>query len=98
MTHGGAARESVRLTVIVHGMVQGVGFRYLTARKAQELLLAGHAVNRSDGTVEVVAEGPGDAVRLLLDWLKSSDAPGRVSAVDAAFGPATGGLRGFRTG
>ena len=98
MNHGNAAPGSVRLTALVHGMVQGVGFRYLTARKAQELMLAGGAVNRADGTVEVVAEGPDDTVRLLLDWLQSPRAPGRVSAVDATFGPATGGLHGFHTG
>ncbi|PYI64355.1 acylphosphatase [Arthrobacter livingstonensis] len=98
MTHGSSGAGQVRLTAVVHGTVQGVGFRYLTARKARELSLAGRAVNRADGTVEVVAEGPDSTVRQLLDWLESDEAPGRVSAVDAAFGPAAGGLGGFHSG
>lgn len=88
----------VRLTAVVHGMVQGVGFRWLTARKAAQLQLDGNAVNRADGTVEVVAEGPEPDVRQLLDWLESDSAPGMVSRVEAEITPATGGLHGFHTG
>ncbi|NVM96261.1 acylphosphatase [Arthrobacter wenxiniae] len=102
MADAGAAGRPVRLAAVVHGSVQGVGFRYLTARKARELRLDGSAVNRADGTVEVVAEGPETAVRQLLEWLESGRAPGRapgrVSGVDAAFGPPAGCPHGFRAG
>jgi acylphosphatase len=91
-------RNTVRLTAVVHGMVQGVGFRWLTARKAAQLQLAGSAVNRADGTVEVVAEGPDPDVRQLLNWLESDSAPGMVSRVEAEIAPAAGGLHGFHTG
>ncbi|MGO4384450.1 acylphosphatase [Specibacter sp. RAF43] len=89
---------AVRLTAVVHGTVQGVGFRYLAARKARELSLAGSAVNRNDGTVEVIAEGPPESVRALLDWLESPEAPGVVTTVEAAVGPAGGHRPGFQTG
>ena len=98
MAQGSAASGDVRLRAIVHGTVQGVGFRYLTARRARELLLDGSAVNRADGSVEVVAEGPEGSVRALLRWLESGQAPGWVHAVDADFAPAAGGVRGFHTG
>ncbi|NVM98280.1 acylphosphatase [Arthrobacter sp. SDTb3-6] len=98
MAHSGEHTEAVRLAAVVHGTVQGVGFRYLTARKARGLQLAGSAVNRADGTVDVVVEGPETAVRQLLEWLESDRAPGRVSALDATFGPATGRLHGFEAG
>jgi acylphosphatase len=43
---------------IVRGAVQGVGFRFFVQSKATELGLSGWARNRSDGSVEVHAEGP----------------------------------------
>ena len=42
----------------VSGTVQGVGFRFFVQNKARELGLAGWTRNRSDGRVEVYAEGP----------------------------------------
>lgn len=97
MATNGQDIGTVRLTAFVHGRVQGVGFRYLTARKAHELQVEGSAVNLADGTVRVVAEGTERGVRLLRQWLESGRTPGLVSAVDAAFGPAEGGLDGFHT-
>ena len=46
--------EDVRLTVWVHGRVQGVGFRWWTRARALELGLTGYAANRPDGRVMVV--------------------------------------------
>ncbi len=43
---------------IVRGVVQGVGFRFFVQTKATALGLTGWARNRSDGSVEVHAEGP----------------------------------------
>ncbi len=42
---------------VVHGLVQGVGFRWFAARHAERLGLAGWARNRADGTVEVLISG-----------------------------------------
>jgi acylphosphatase len=55
----------------VHGMVQGVGFRYTTQHEAQKLGLTGYARNLDDGSVEVVACGDGERVEQLLAWLKA---------------------------
>lgn len=46
-----------RMTAFVRGNVQGVGFRWWTRSRALELGLAGHATNKADGRVQVVAEG-----------------------------------------
>ena len=46
----------------VHGVVQGVGFRYSTQREAIELGLTGYARNMDDGSVEVVACGEAEQV------------------------------------
>ncbi|HKU31470.1 MAG TPA: acylphosphatase [Arthrobacter sp.] len=90
------ASDDCRLTARISGVVQGVGFRYWTARKADELLLTGTVRNRFDGSVELVAEGPRADVDHLLDWLNSSGAPGRVEDVDFQVTDATGEFNDFR--
>lgn len=60
-----------RMHAVVSGSVQGVGFRYWTARKADGLELTGYARNLFDGTVEVEAEGPETAVDALMELLWS---------------------------
>src|SRR5699024_6506672 len=70
-----------RLTAWVHGHVQGVGFRWWTRARALELGLAGSATNLADGRVEVVAEGPADALAALLALLRGPGTPGRVDTV-----------------
>ena len=42
---------------VVHGRVQGVGFRWWVWRQATRLGLRGFARNLRDGSVEVIAEG-----------------------------------------
>lgn len=46
-----------RLSVILEGRVQGVGFRWWTLREARRLGLRGTVRNRPDGAVEVHAAG-----------------------------------------
>jgi len=55
--------------VIVHGVVQGVGFRYFVLRRAQPLGLTGWVRNLPDGTVEIRAEGPVSKLQQLLEAL-----------------------------
>jgi len=45
------------LRFLVHGRVQGVGFRWWVWRQATRLGLRGLARNLRDGSVEVIAEG-----------------------------------------
>ena len=60
---------NARFEAIVEGRVQGVAFRYATQQKAAELGVGGTVRNRGDGSVQVRAQGPEDAVRRLLSWL-----------------------------
>jgi len=55
----------------VHGMVQGVGFRYSTQREALRLGLTGYTRNLDDGSVEVLACGEAERVETLIAWLKA---------------------------
>src|SRR6185312_11444052 len=71
----------VRLTAVVHGRVQGVGFRWWTRARATELGLVGSATNKADGRVEVLAEGSRQACDQLLAALRGPLAPGNVALV-----------------
>ena len=60
----------IRRRVIVHGRVQGVGFRYSVARAAESRGTAGWVANRPDGAVEAVFEGEPDAVDSLVRFCR----------------------------
>jgi acylphosphatase len=69
------------LRCFVTGRVQGVGFRYATARKADALGVTGYARNLPDRRVEVLACGEEKAVTALRDWLWQGPPMARVSDV-----------------
>ena len=81
---GAAPGRASAVHAVVHGRVQGVGFRWATRERLAALGLDGEARNRADGTVEVVASGPPDAVEALVAWLRDGPTPGRVTRVDVA--------------
>ncbi|KGT94229.1 acylphosphatase [Erwinia typographi] len=62
---------TVCVKVWVHGVVQGVGFRYSTQQQAKALHLKGYARNLEDGSVEVLACGEESDVHSLISWLKA---------------------------
>lgn len=67
----------------VSGLVQGVGFRYHTQQKANELSLNGYAKNLPDGRVCVYAEGEISKLQNLIDWLEEGPESSSVSAITA---------------
>lgn len=89
-----------RVTAFVRGHVQGVGFRWWTRARALELGLVGYARNLDDGRVEVLAQGPTEAIDSLLALLQEQPStarrPGRVTGVVTQFGQPLEGLSGFR--
>jgi acylphosphatase len=68
--------------VIVHGVVQGVGFRISAARAVRSRAVAGWVRNRGDGTVEAVFEGDEDAVASLVDWCRRGPRGARVDHIE----------------
>jgi acylphosphatase len=60
----------VGANIIVKGVVQGVGFRYWTVRKAQSYDLNGWTKNLSDGTVEIEVEGERGIIEEFIKELK----------------------------
>ncbi len=56
--------------LIITGRVQGVFFRRQTQLLATKLCVNGWVRNKSDGSVEVHAQGPEAAVQELIDWCR----------------------------
>ena len=80
--------ESCR--VVVQGAVQGVGVRWSCATQARGLGVRGWVRNRSDGAVEVAAEGDADAVAALVAWLQHGPRYADVRSVAVSETPAQG--------
>lgn len=74
----------IRRRAVAHGRVQGVFFRDATRREAERRGVAGSARNTADGTVEVVLEGPPDAVEAMLGFLRAGPGHASVSRLDVA--------------
>ena len=68
----------------VSGKVQGVWYRAATCERALALGLRGHARNRDDGTVEVLAAGDPAALDALAQWLHDGPPLARVETVSRA--------------
>lgn len=79
-----------QIKILVHGVVQGVGYRYNTRTEATELGLTGYVKNLSSGSVEIVAEGDRPQLEQLLAWAQQGPAAARVSRVEVEYAPATG--------
>jgi acylphosphatase len=67
---------------VVCGRVQGVGFRWFVLREASALRLGGFVCNLPDGSVEVVARGPVQAVARLERLLERGPSSARVERVE----------------
>ena len=67
----------------ISGRVQGVFFRVSTRDIAVPLEIAGHAINKPDGNVEVLACGETLAVEELGRWLHDGPPMASVSSVES---------------
>ena len=95
MSAAGPEVTQRRLHAVVRGRVQGVGFRFTTQYEGQKLGLGGWVRNCPDGSVEVEAEGPADAVETFLSFLHRGPLGAHVSAVEERWLPPQGGALTF---
>jgi acylphosphatase len=86
--------KQLRLTALVSGKVQGVGYRRFAQRQAEIMNLSGYAENLGDGRVEVIAEGLKSDLEHLLHFLRKGSTHAQVSTVEVQWAEATG-LEGF---
>ena len=84
---------------VIFGRVQGVYYRSSAQQQAQRLGVVGHAHNRADGTVEVLAYGDERAVLEFIGWLWQGPAAAKVVhvAIEAIEPDLSAQARDFRT-
>jgi len=77
--------DVIRRRAVVHGTVQGVGFRFSTEGEADRIGVAGFVRNLADGSVEVEVEGEAFDVEKMLAWLRAGGpSSARVTGVDVS--------------
>ena len=84
----------VTVHIIVEGLVQGVGYRWYAARRAQALGVRGYARNLYDGTVEVEASGDRSILEELIGELKVGPRSAHVTNMKIQWGPPGPGTAG----
>lgn len=68
--------------IVVHGLVQGVGYRAACVVEARRLGLNGWVRNRRDGTVEAIAQGDAAQLLALCEWMRRGPRGAQVSSCD----------------
>jgi len=82
--------------IVVNGLVQGVGFRYFTFKKAKELGLTGYVQNLPDSTVEIEAEGEQGLLQELIDAVKVGPRSAVVNEVNTDWNSYVGKFNQFQ--
>lgn len=70
---------SRRVHILVEGLVQGVGFRWFVARRAESLGIKGWVRNLPDGRVEIEAEAEMSLLEELIKLVKVGPRSARVT-------------------
>jgi acylphosphatase len=87
--------QQAALHAVVHGLVQGVNFRYFVLRRAEEMRLTGYVRNLRDGSVEVVAEGDQEKLQALLEQMEGGPRSAHVKQVKVEWTEYSGSYRDF---
>lgn len=72
----------IRKKIIVHGRVQGVGFRYHVYQQALLIGIRGWVKNCSDGTVAIDAEGTEPQMKRFIEAVKKGSPASKVTDMD----------------
>ena len=73
----------LRLRIIVHGIVQGVGFRRFVKTFAKRLEIGGVTRNLPDGSVEIEAEGIEHHLAAFIQHVERGPATGKVTSIES---------------
>jgi len=90
VSDAGLDASSVRRRILVHGRVEGVGFRASCARRALSVGVGGWVRKRADGAVEAVFEGEEEKVAQLVAWCSAGPPLAAVHDVDVTDEQPTG--------
>ena len=84
-----------RLTLKISGMVQGIGYRYLSQKEAQKRGFTGYVRNVQDHSVELVAEGHEPDLKNFVQWCYNGVGPSVVQEIETSWSNATGEFNDF---
>ncbi len=82
-------------SIIVSGIVQGVGFRWFVEREANKLQLCGWVKNLSNGNVAIEVEGDDALIRELIRTVKIGNRSSHVTGVEVEWGEFRGNYSSF---
>jgi acylphosphatase len=68
--------------IVVHGLVQGVGFRYFTQRAGTRMQLVGSVRNCRDRTVEIIVEGEERSIDEFIRVMEKGPAGAQVEKLE----------------
>lgn len=66
----------------ITGEVQGVSFRFHAKKEADSLDLTGYAKNLSDGSVEILIQGPRQKLDVFIGWCHGGSPSATVEGID----------------
>ena len=95
MSQNNEKNSTEELYAVVHGYVQGVGFRYFASQKAMSLGLRGFVRNKGHGSVEIIAQGSHSALENLLVALRQGPSAAEVDEVETTWREPTEHLSSF---
>ena len=84
-----------RVTLRITGLVQGVGYRFMSQKEAKRRQLSGTVRNCDNGSVEIIAEGEEAELKGFIQWCYNGVGPAQVHKIKEEWAEATGGLVGF---
>ena len=84
-----------RLTLRIHGLVHGMGYRYSSRQEAQKQGFTGYVRNIDDGAVELVAEGQEEDLKDFVRWCYNGVGPAIVQRIDEEWTESTGEFSEF---
>lgn len=78
--------RKIHKTIIISGIVQGVGFRYSCMHMANAMGIKGSVCNLPDGSVKIEAEAPEKQIELFIKWCYQGPTHARVTNVQISDG------------
>ena len=71
-----------RISLLITGKVQGVGYRYSVKLKAESMAIRGYVRNQLDGSVFVTVQGENTAVENFVKWCFKGPSAALVRGVE----------------
>lgn len=84
-----------RLTLKVYGLVQGIGYRYMSRNEAKKRGFSGYVQNSADGTVELVVEGEEEKLKDFINWCYNGIGSAQVHKIEQNWSEATSNFSNF---